>query len=97
MVQPGTSSGQIAVTSGTQQTTGPGVLMSAELLGGTTANAFTIYDGTSTSGTMLANIQNVTAGVSVFETYPSGIAYNYGLYVVVSGTGSKGILTYRQN
>ncbi len=95
MNQPGTSSGQIAVTSGAQTVTGAGVLLSAELLGGTTANAFTIYDGTSTSGLMLANLQNVTA-VTVQEAFPQGVCFNTGLYVVVSGTGSKGCLHYRR-
>ena len=97
MDQPGTSSGAIAVTTGAQTITGPGILLNASLIGGTTANVFTIYDGTSTSGIMLANIQNTTAGVSSQEHYQGGIVFNTGLYVVVSGTGSKGLLTYRLN
>lgn len=95
MNQPATSTGEIAVTAGTQQVTGPGVLLHAELLGGTTANAFTIYDGTSTAGLKLVNVQNVTAGVAVIDDLAQGVVFNTGLFVVVSGTGSKGIAHYR--
>ena len=97
MNQPGTSSGSIAVTTGTQQVTGSGILLFAQLVGGSTANAFTIYDGTSTSGKMLANIQNATAGVSASEDFAQGVVFNTGLYVVVSGTSSTGILHFRLN
>lgn len=97
MNQPGTTSDSIAVTTGAQKVTGPGVLLFAQLLGGSTANAFTIYDGTSTSGKMLVNLQNVTAGVSVSENLSQGVVFNVGLYVVVSGTSSTGILHYRAN
>ena len=97
MNQPGTSSGEIAVTAGTQVVTGSGVLLHVELLGGTTANAVTIYDGTSTSGTKIANVQNVSAGVTSVKDIAQGIVFNTGLYVVVSGAGSTGNVVFRRN
>lgn len=97
MYQPGTSSGSIAVTAGAQKITGPGVLLSANLMGGTTANHFTIYDGTSTSGLLLIDLANVTAGVSLPSNFEGGLVFNTGIFVVVSGTGSTGSFTYRLN
>ena len=94
--EPAISSGAIAVTTGAQQVTGQGVLTYASLLGGTTANTFAIYDGTSTSGTLLAEVIN-TAVVSQDANIPAhGVQFQFGLYVVVSGSGSKGVLHYRR-
>lgn len=97
MYQPGTSTGSIAVTSGSQKVTGPGILLYANLVGGTTGNHLTVYDGTSTSGLLLIDLANVTAGVSTSANFEGGIVFNTGLYVVVSGSGSTGSLTYRLN
>lgn len=97
MNQPATSTGSIAVTAGAQTITGPGVLLFAQLMGGTTLNAMTIYDGTSTSGLMLINLQNVVANTNTIAQPPQGVVFNTGLFIVVSGTGSTGIAHYRRN
>lgn len=94
-LEPSTSSGSIAVTTGVQQVVGQGILTYASVVGGTTGNALTIYDGLSTSGLLLAEVKNATA-VSQDANIPAvGVRYNVGLFVVVSGTGSTAVLHYQ--
>ncbi len=97
MNQPGTSSGAIAATSGAQQITGPGVLLWAQLQGASGTDVFTIYDGTSTGGLMLCSLEAKVAATNVTANISQGVCFNTGLYVVVTGTSSTGILHYRRN
>jgi hypothetical protein len=97
MNQPGTSTGAIAVTAGAQTITGPGVLLSVECVGGSAAGTVTVYDGTSTSGLRLCSLAGVAIGVTQVASFPQGIVFNTGLFVVVAGTASTGCLTYRRN
>lgn len=97
MNQPGTSTGAIAVTAGVQQISGPGVLLFASCTGGSAAGTLTIYDGTSTSGLRLIDLAGVGIGVSQTAPTEGGVVFNTGLFVVVSGSGSIGIIHYRRN
>jgi hypothetical protein len=94
LIQPGTSSGSIAVTAGTQVVSGPGLLTYAQCVGGSAAGTVTIYDGTSTSGLLLVNIAGVPIGTTGTADISSQVVFNTGLFVVVAGTGSTGCLHY---
>lgn len=97
MNQPGTSTGAIALTAGTQSVTGSGILLSVECVGGSAAGTVTVYDGTSTGGTRLASLAGVAIGTTQVVTFPQGVVFNKGLFIVVSGTGATGSATFRLN
>lgn len=97
MNQPGTSSGAIAVTAGSQVVTGGGVLLYVECDSGSAAGTVTVYDGTSTSGLLLSNLKGVPIGTTGNAHIPQGVVFNNGLFVVVSGTASVGVVHYRLN
>lgn len=105
--EPSTSSGSIAVTAGTQivpnntndaQGGAPasGVLVSAQVVAAGAAATMQIYDGTSTSGVLLVSLQAAT-NATQFANIAQGIAFVNGLFVVVTGTGAKGVLSYTLN
>ncbi len=96
MYQPGTSTGSIAVTAGTQSVTGPGVLLLSQLTAAAATATVTVYDGTSTAGLQLSNLSAV-ANTSVNAAVEGGVVFNTGLYVVVTGVGGTAILSYRKN
>jgi hypothetical protein len=63
--------------------------MHAYLFGGSAASTLIIYDGTSTAGTVLCRF-NVAANTCWSDHFGDGIAYNTGLYAVVTGTAAIG-------
>ena len=103
MHEPGTSSGSIAVTAGTQliplnaNNTSDGILLHIECTGGSSAGTIQVYDGTSTAGILLAQVAGVPAGTTQSHYFSNGVAFVNGLFVVVSGTGSVGLVHYKLN
>lgn len=96
MYQPGTSSGSIGVTAGTQTVTGSGVLLLGQITAAAATSTIQIYDGTSTSGLLLCNL-SVVANTSQNAIVEGGLVFNTGLFVVVTGTAAVGLLSYRRN
>lgn len=94
MSSPGTSSGSIAVTVGTQVVSGPGRLCLAQCTAGSAAGTMSVYDGTSTSGLLLAQIAGVPIGTTQTCEVSNTVVFNTGLFVVVSGTASTGLIHY---
>ena len=102
MIEAATSSGAIAVTAGaavvpsasrTSQLNS-GVLTSVQCVAGSAAGTVTVYDGTSTAGTILASLNGVPVGTTQFANISIPVVFSTGLYVVVSGTGTTAILHY---
>lgn len=98
-MQPSTSSGSIAVTAGAAVITNTsqvnsGILKYVSVTGGSAAGTIRVYDGTSTSGVLLAEIAGAAIGVTIAQNLSDGVAFASGLFVVVSGTGSTGVLHY---
>lgn len=71
-----------ATTAGAQIKTGPAGLYG--IISTVTGGAVTIYDGTSTSGTILYTKTLAVGDVVTFGAY--GIAAKSGLFIVVTGT-----------
>lgn len=72
-----------AITAGTQLKTGAGVLHSVIVNDdGTGSATIVLYDGTSTAGTKIATLGTATSQFTAFY----GVAFNTGLFVVVTGT-----------
>lgn len=94
-MQPATSSGSIAVTTGAQTVTGAGTLLHIECIGGSAAGTVTVYDGTSTAGKMLVSLAGVAIGTTQICDLGQGVVFNTGLFIVVSGAASQGIVHYR--
>lgn len=102
MSQPCTSSGSIAVTAGASVI--PAASGTSQLKSGTfhtltiTAAAATatcqLYDGTSTSGVLLATLScvaNTTEALNISD----GCAYDAGLFIVVTGVGAIAVVHYK--
>lgn len=96
MYEPGTSSGAIGVTGGVQTVTGPGVLLLAQITAAAAVSTLIVYDGTSTSGLVLANI-SVVANTTQSSMPECGIAFNTGLFIVTTGAASSSLVVYRRN
>lgn len=87
---PGESSGLITTTAGAAvSNVKQGVLQAATVLNGT----LTIYDGTSTSGRLLAKL---TAGATetVSHHIDGGTSFMVGLFVVL--TGGEAVVSFRR-
>jgi len=82
-----------ANTAGVQVRTGSGQLHSVNIcVKGATSNLLTLYDGTSTSGAVIANI-DTTANVASLVL---DVAFNNGLFAVLAaGTPSDITLTFQ--
>lgn len=102
MNQPSTSSGAIAVTAGAQVVPAnsvasqlvSGVLTNLQCLAGSAAGTVMIYDGTSTSGVLLASLNAVPTGTTQFANISNGVCFTKGLFIVVSGTGAQAVVHY---
>lgn len=102
MSQPATSSGSIAVTAGaavipaatrTSQVYS-GIFYALTVSGGSAAGTATVYDGTSTSGVVIAQLSGVAIGTSQTFNISNGCAFANGLFIVVSGTASTALVHY---
>jgi hypothetical protein len=104
MASPATSSGIISssqalvpASSATGYVVKTGVLFSLSAFAdGTNAATVTIYDNESAaSGTILAQVI-VKAGdrMNTINLPNSGVIFNSGLYIAVSGTGASGLAAY---
>lgn len=72
----------ITTNASTQVKTGPGILMGLSVNTAGSSWTATIYDGTSTSGTLLYTVDLNTVGPIIF---PNTI-FNTGLFIVTAGT-----------
>jgi hypothetical protein len=78
-----------ANTAGTAVTAGPGVLHSVVVNTAGATDTTTLYDGTSTAGTVLAVLSEV-AGSYIYD-----IAFETGLFVAIAGTTAPDLtITY---
>lgn len=103
MNQPCTSSGSIGVTGGAvvQASTAA----ASQLLSGTfhtltltpaaAASTCQLYDGSSTSGTLLASLTAVANGASVVLNISDGCAFAKGLFIVVTGTAAVAVVHFK--
>lgn len=91
-----TSTGAIAVTAGTQSVVMESAVTDVQLVSnGTAAASMQVYDGTSTSGVLVANLTvpaSTTQGT--FQPFNIPVKCNKGIFVVVTGTGAQGIVHY---
>lgn len=81
-VNSGTATNITALTTGYQVQTGEGVLFTLTLNTPVATGVITLYDGTSTSGTVLGTITVPTSPMPVSLTY--NLFFNVGLFVVVA-------------
>jgi len=79
----------LTTTAGTQVKTGPGIFHTLSILGSKSSSPITVYDGTSTSGTLIA--QFGTGAQAVSFTFDA--QFNTGLFVVVP-SGDAVTITY---
>lgn len=93
--EPSTSSGSLAVATNTVLS-GPGVLTSLVVTGGSAAGTAIVYDG-GASGLELCRLAGVPAGTTQIYDLSHGVCFNTSLVVVVSGTASTASVHYRRN
>lgn len=81
-----------ATTAGTQIKTGAGYFLgwTINTAGTGGANLFTLYDGTSTSGTVIGIF---STAATTTQPRPNAIAFSTGLFVVLTGTSTSGNIT----
>lgn len=91
-----TSTGAIATTTGVQSVTLECAVTDVQLVSnGTAASSMQVYDGTSASGVLVANLTvpaSTTQGT--FQPFNIPVKCNKGVFVVVTGTGAQGIVHY---
>lgn len=105
MGQPCTSSGSIAVTAGasvipTNAATSQlksGTVSAVILTPAAAASSCQLYDGTSTSGILIASLTAVANGAStIWAIGDEGVAYANSLFIVVAGTAATAMVHYKQ-
>lgn len=93
MLEPSTSSGELS--SSAAALAAGGLLMSVILIPGSAASTVIVYDNpSSASGTILAELTGAANASSVVLAMPSGIYARTGMYVSISGTGAKALISY---
>ena len=96
MLMHATSSGAIATTAGSQVVALESYVTDVQLLSnGTAAATMQVYDGTSTSGVLVASLTVPASTIQgTFQPFNIPVCCNKGIFVVVTGTGAQGIVHY---
>jgi len=89
---PGKYSNFAATTAGTQIKTGTGLFLgwSINTAGTGGANLFTLYDGTSTAGSVIGIFSTAATTIPL---KPNAVAFKTGLFLVLTGTSTSGNVT----
>lgn len=82
------------VTSGAAITSRPAKVSGIILTPAAAAATCTVYDGTSTSGTVIATLQAVASGASVGNFTCMPIEFKTAVYIAVTGTGATAQVYY---
>jgi hypothetical protein len=84
-----------AATAGDQVKTGPGLLFAVSVNTSSSGSSVTLYDGTSTSGTKIGTYSAATSsGACNFLEAAPGLAFQTGLFLVMTGTGADVTVKY---